>query len=101
VTLTLTFHSLSIPESQFSKTWRRQAILRGTGDSRLSYSGIDEIPLSNLTKTEKCRKVNLIDKAILQIFKPLKIVFCSSCDGVPLKLKKKHGRASSLPAQII
>ncbi len=29
------------------------------------------------------------------------MVFCSSCDGVPLKLKKKHERASSLPAQII
>jgi hypothetical protein len=42
-----------------------------------------------------------LDKAILQIFKPLKMVFCSSCDGVPLKFKKKHGRASSLPEQII
>jgi hypothetical protein len=28
-------------------------------------------------------------------------VLCSSCDGVPLKLKKKNWRASSLPAQII
>jgi hypothetical protein len=26
----------------------------------LSYSGIDEIPVSHLTETEKCRKVNLI-----------------------------------------
>jgi hypothetical protein len=28
VTLTLTFHILLIPESQFYKTWRRKAILR-------------------------------------------------------------------------
>jgi hypothetical protein len=60
VTLTLTYRNLSIPESQFSKTWQRKAILRGKGDSRLSYSGIDEIPVSQLTETEKCRKVNLI-----------------------------------------
>jgi hypothetical protein len=42
-----------------------------------------------------------LDKAILQIFKPLKMVLCSFCDGVPLKFKKKNGRASSLPEQII
>ncbi len=42
-----------------------------------------------------------LDKAILQIVKPLKLVFCSSCDGVPLKFKNKNGRASSLTAQII
>jgi hypothetical protein len=41
------------------------------------------------------------DKAILQIFKPLKMVFCPSCDGVPFKIQKKNRRASSLPAQII
>jgi hypothetical protein len=41
------------------------------------------------------------DKAILLIFKPLKIVLCSSCNGVPLKFKKKNGRASSLQARII
>jgi hypothetical protein len=51
--------AMSIPESQFSKTWRRKAILRGKGDSRLSYSGIDEISVSHLTETEKCQKVNL------------------------------------------
>jgi hypothetical protein len=44
VTLTLIFRSLSIPESEFSKTWRRKAILRGKGDSGLSYSGTVEIP---------------------------------------------------------
>jgi hypothetical protein len=63
VTLTLTFRSLSIPESQFSKTWRRKAILRGKGKSGSSYSGIDEIPVSHLTETEKSRKVNLIKQS--------------------------------------
>jgi hypothetical protein len=101
VSLTLTFRSLSIPESQFSKTWRRKEILQGKDHSGLSYSGIDDIPVSHLTETEKSSKVNLIRKAILQIFKPLKMVLCSSCDGVPLKFKKKNGRASSLPAQNI
>jgi hypothetical protein len=33
--------------------------------------------------------------------KPPKIVLCSSCDGVPLKFKKKNGHAYSLPAQVI
>jgi hypothetical protein len=31
------------------------------------------------------------DKANSKIFKPLKMVLCSSWDGVPLKLKKKGG----------
>jgi hypothetical protein len=66
----------------------------------LSYSGIDEILVTHLKEIEKCREVNL-DKAILQIVKPLKIVFCSSCDDFPLKLKKKNRRASSLPEQNI
>jgi hypothetical protein len=65
VTLKLTFRSLSIPESQFSSTWRRKAILGGKGDGGLSYSGIDEIPVSHLTETEKCRKVNLIKQSHL------------------------------------
>jgi hypothetical protein len=85
-TLTLTFRSLSIPESQFSEILRGKAILRSKGNGGLSYSGIDEI---------------LLDKDILQIIKPLKMVFCFSCDGVPLKFKKKNGRASNLAAQII
>ncbi len=42
-----------------------------------------------------------LNKAILQIFEPLKMVLCPSCDGVPLKFIKKNGRASSLPAWII
>jgi hypothetical protein len=66
VTLVLTFRSLAILESQFSKTWRCKAILRGKSDSGLSYSGIDEIPVSHLTETEKCRKVNLIRQSHLR-----------------------------------
>jgi hypothetical protein len=62
----------------------------------LAYSQIDEIPVSHLTQKENCRKVTFISEAILQIIKPLKMVLCSSCDGVPLKFKKKNGQASSL-----
>jgi hypothetical protein len=47
------------PESQFSKHGG-MVILRGKGDSRLSYSGIDEIPVSHLLEMGKCRKVDLI-----------------------------------------
>jgi hypothetical protein len=54
--LTLTYRSLSIPESQFSKTWQRKAILQGKGDSKLLYSGNDEKPLSHLTEKENSRK---------------------------------------------
>jgi hypothetical protein len=78
VTLTLTFRSLSIPEGQFSKSWQRKAILRGKGDSGLSYSGIDEIPVSHLTELKNAGKSILLDKAIIQIVKLLKTVFCFS-----------------------
>jgi hypothetical protein len=58
VALTLSIQSvnLSIPKSQFSKTCRRKAILRCKGDTGLSYSRIDEIPVSHLTETEKFHK---------------------------------------------
>ncbi len=65
VTLTVTFRSLSIPESQFPKTWRLKAILRGKGDTGLLYSGIDENPVSHLKETEKSREVNLIRQSHL------------------------------------
>jgi hypothetical protein len=65
VTLTLTFRSLSIPESQFPKTWWRKVILQGKGYSGLLYAGIDEISVSQLTETEKCQKVNLISQSYL------------------------------------
>jgi hypothetical protein len=64
----------------------------------LPYSGIDEILVSHFMQTEKCQEVTLIRKAIPSIFKPLKMVFRSSCDSIPLKLKKKNRLASSLLA---
>jgi hypothetical protein len=92
VALTLTFRSLPILESQFSKTWRHKAVLQGKGDSGLLYTGINEIAVSRLTETKKPGKSICLDKAILQIFKPLKMVLCYSCYGGPLKFKKKNGR---------
>jgi hypothetical protein len=53
VTHTLTSCSLTILESQFSKTWWRKAIFQGKGNSGLSYLGIDEIPESHLMEKEK------------------------------------------------
>ena len=35
-------------------------------------------------------------KAYPIVVKTLRTVLCSSCDGVPLKLKKEHGRPGSL-----
>jgi hypothetical protein len=77
--------------------------LTGHRQCGLSFSGIDEILVSNLTETEKHWKVNLIrqNHFTKQIFKPLKMVLCSSCDGVPLKFKKEKRLTSSSPAQII
>jgi hypothetical protein len=66
VTLKVTFRSLSLSESQFSKTWQHKAILQGKGNSGLSYSGIDEIPVSHLLETENSRKVNLIRQSHLK-----------------------------------
>jgi hypothetical protein len=101
MTLTLTFHSLSILESQFSKH----------GGIRPSYEAkaIADCHIPELMKfwevilgrLKNAWKAIWLDKAILQIFKPLKMVSCSSCDGVPLKSKKKNRRASSLSARII
>jgi hypothetical protein len=56
---------------------------------------------SHLMETEKCRKVNLIIQSNLTNFLTTENGFCSSCDGVPLKFKKKNEQASSIPAQII
>jgi hypothetical protein len=49
--LTSTFHNLLTPEGQFSKTWRRKAIFWGESDNGFSYSEIDEILVSHLTRT--------------------------------------------------
>jgi hypothetical protein len=57
----------------------------------LSYSGIDEIAASHLTKTEKCQKVDLIRQSHLINLAVPEIGLCSYCDGVPLKFKKKNG----------
>jgi hypothetical protein len=83
----MTFNSLPFQESQFSKTWQHKAILRVKGDNRLSYSGIDEIPISHLPETEECWKVNWIRQNHLKIFKRLKMFLCFSCDSVPLKIQ--------------
>jgi hypothetical protein len=66
MTLTLTFRSLSIAESQFSKVWRHKAILRDKGNSGLLCSRIDKIPVSHLTETEKGWKINLIRQSHLK-----------------------------------
>jgi hypothetical protein len=60
---------------------------------------MDEISVSNVLKTEKCRKVNLIRQNHLTNLYAAEMH--SSCDGVPLKFKKKNRQTSSLPAQII
>jgi hypothetical protein len=97
----LTFRSLSIPESKFSTTWRHKANLQGKGHSGLSYSVIDEIPVSHLMETEKCWIVNLIRQSHLTNLLAADNAFGSFCDGVPLKFKKKNRQASSIPAQTI
>jgi hypothetical protein len=66
----------------------------------LSYSRIDEIPISHLTQAENCWKVTLIRQSHLTNRSAAENGFISSCDG-PLKFKKKSGQASSLPARII
>jgi hypothetical protein len=62
-------------------------MLQGEGDSGLSYSGIDEIPVSHLMEVEKCRKVNLIRQSHLTNLKAAenKMILCSSCDGFSSK----------------
>jgi hypothetical protein len=52
-------------------------------------------------QTENFRKVTLIRQSHLTNRLAAENGFCSYCDGVPLKFKKKNGRASSLPAWII
>jgi hypothetical protein len=72
------------------------------GFSGLLYSGIDEIPVSHFTDTQKCWKVNLIKKAISLpvIFGLLIMDLCPSCDLAILEFKNKNGWGSSLPARI-
>ncbi len=101
MTLTLTFRSLSILESQFPK---HDGVRPSYGAKALADCCIPELMKFRLVILQRLKNAGKsigLDKAILQIFKPLKLVLCSSYDGVPLKFKKKNGRASSLPAQII
>ncbi len=90
VTLTLTFRSLPVLESKFSKSWWLKAIVLVKSNGGLLYSGIDEIPVSHIPEREKFRKSIWSDKAISSICKQLKMVVCPYCDGVPLKLKFKN-----------
>ncbi len=46
---------------------------------------------SDFPAISRLREMSYRDKAILLIIKPLKMVICSFCDGVPLKFKKKTG----------
>jgi hypothetical protein len=62
VRYTLCDTDIDFPQSVNSRKsiQRRKAILWSKGDSGLSYSGIDEIPVSHLTQTENCQRVTLI-----------------------------------------
>jgi hypothetical protein len=101
VTLTLTFRSLSIPESWFSKHGgvRPSYGAKATAECRIPV--LTKFWWVILRRLENAGKSIWLDKVILQIFKPLKMFLWSSCDDVPLKFKNKKGQASSLPAQII
>jgi hypothetical protein len=59
-------------------------------------SGIDRLRKVNVSVTERIadhwklrRSVTLTRQSQLSSLKPLKMVLCCSCDGVPLKFKKK------------
>jgi hypothetical protein len=88
VTLTLTFSSLSVPDSQLSKAQWHKAILWDKGCRGLSYSGIDEIPVSHLTETQKCRKVNLIRQRHLNNLKAAENGFILLFRWCPFMIKK-------------
>jgi hypothetical protein len=62
VTLTLTFRSLSISESQFSGV-KPSYGARATAVCHIPK--IDEIPVSHLTQMENCQKVTLIRQSHL------------------------------------
>jgi hypothetical protein len=71
------------------ETSRRNAILWGKGDSTLSYSGIDEILVSYLTETEKCRRVNLIRQSHLTNLKAAENGFMLLLWWCPFKIQKE------------
>ncbi len=49
---------------------------------------------------KKLCSVTLTRQSQSSLLKPQKKVLCYYCDGVPIKCKKKNGRASSLPAKV-
>jgi hypothetical protein len=101
VILTFTFRNLSIPKSQFSKHHgeRPSYVTKAIADCRM----LELIKFQKLIlrRMKNAGESIWLVKAILQIFKPLKMILCFSCDFVPLKFKEKNGQASNLPAQII
>jgi hypothetical protein len=62
---TLTFRSLSILESQFSKHHGARSFYGAKAIEGLSYSGIDEILVSHLPEMKTCPKVNVIRQSHL------------------------------------
>jgi hypothetical protein len=64
-TLCDTYIDFPQPVNSGKSIYLCKAILRSKGDSGLSYSGIDEIPVSHLTQTENIRKVTLIGQSHL------------------------------------
>jgi hypothetical protein len=85
--------------SFLKKTWRCKTILRGKGDSRLLYSGYDEIPVSHRMETEKCRKVYLMSQNHLESHYDIDNGFVLFW-WFTFKFKKENGLASSSPALI-
>jgi hypothetical protein len=70
-------------------------------------SGIDRLRKVNVSVTESItdcwkerRSVTLTKHSQLIIFKPLKMVLCSFCDGVPLKFKRPISRPMLLQWEI-
>jgi hypothetical protein len=59
-----------------------------------------KLPFSTAIKGIVQRIVRGVEASQLISLKPPKTVVWSSCDGVPLKLKKKNDRPFSLPGRI-
>ncbi len=51
-----------------------------------------EILVSHFLETEKCRKVTLIRQSHFIIFRSLKMILCSSCDGVAVPIVWAYSR---------
>jgi len=74
----------------YGKVARRTVAVRGhRGTKQQLYGGTDD-------RKNKSRPV----EADPTVVKTLGTVLCSSCDGVPLKFKKKNGRPGSFKIPI-